>query len=243
MFVFDNNVIIDTALYTRAALELFITNAINTIPVQVSAYFRTVIPCITEIFEGNLLPTAFNTDWTIEYGNESNGYLTRSIPRLYMNNTCNCVVSNSCQDYLRVGPSNLTLLGLIIGCTPFEGLRLSTLECFYSTGCISTIITYLEYYTQIDGSPPNNFVPPTGPLIAIPPLDNSIKSRFLPNSSIGSLINEMFIEDWINTSSYDSYFSVCAPSACRYEYTKYQDISDVATFLLSLYGGLTIGWR
>jgi hypothetical protein len=243
MFAFDNDVIINTALYTRPALESTINSTISALTVSVLSYFQIIIPFVTEILESNMLPTAFNTDWTIEYGNESNGYLTRSIPRLYMNDTCNCVVSNSCQNYLRIGPSNLILPGLVIGCTPLQGLSMSTLECFYSTSCISTIITYLEYYTQMDGSPPNNFVPPTIPPIAIPPLNNSIESRFLPNSSIGTLINEMFVEDWISTSSYEDYFSVCAPNSCQYEYTKRQSILYVATFLLSLYGGLTVGWR
>src|SRR5579862_2927204 len=118
-----------------------------------------------------------------------------------MNNTCNCVVSNSCQGYLRVGPADLILPGLVVGCSPIEGLRLSTLECFYSSDCISTIITYLEYYIQMDGSPPNNFVPPIIPPIAIRPLDNSTNSQFLPNSSIGTLISELFIEELISTSS------------------------------------------
>jgi hypothetical protein len=216
---------------------------INNLKIVAPVYFQLIIPFITEMFEGNLLPTAFNTDWTIEYGNESNGYLTRSVPRLYMNDTCNCVVSNSCQNYLRVGPPNLTLPGLVVGCSPIEGLRMSTLECFYSSDCISTIITYLEYYTQIDGSPPNNFVPPTIPPITISPLDSSTMSRFLPNSSISALINEMFIDDWINQSSYEGYFSACAPSSCQYQYNKRQNIFYVASYLLSLYGGLTVGWR
>ena len=242
-FSFDNRAIIDSSLLTRLNFESYLTYIINVIRNQATVHFQLIIPFVTEMFEGNLLPTVFNTDWAIEYGNESNGYLTRSVPRLYMNNSCNCIVSNSCHDYLRIGPADLLLPGLVVGCSPLEGLRMSTLECFYSSNCISTIITYLDYYTQIDGSPPNNFDQPTISLPTFHQLDNSTKSRFLPNSSIGTLINELFIEDWIAKGSYETYYKMCAPSACRYQYTKRQDIFYITTSLLALYGGLTVGWR
>ena len=242
-FLFNNKVTLNAALFTRSFFESNVINTINNIQIQAPAHFQIIIPSVIEIFGGSLLPSPFNTDWTIEYGNESNGYLTQSVPRLYMNDTCNCVVSSFCQDYLRIGPSDLILPGLVIGCSPIQGLRMSTLECFYSSDCISTIINHFEYYTQTDGSPPTDFVPPTIPPIAVRPLDSSIQSRFLSNSSIESLINAMFIEDWIATASYERYFTACKPSECRYQYTKRQSIIYVALSLLALYGGLTVGWR
>lgn len=241
--VFNFTITVDTSTLSRLGFRSFVNGSMSNIKAQATVHFRLMIPFITEMFEGNLFPTAFNTDWTIEYGNQSNGYLVRSVPRLYMNNTCNCIVSNSCQHYLRIGSPGLILPGLVVGCSPIEGLRMSTLECFYSSDCISTIITYLEYYTQMDGSSPNNFNSSTAPLIAFRPLDNSTKSRFLPNSSIGTLINEVFIEDWISEASYEKYFKACLPSACQYQYTKRQDIVYITTSLLALYGGLTVGWR
>ena len=242
-FIFNTRVTFNDAVLPRSDFESFITNIIDAIRSQTPAYFRLMIPFITEIFQSNLLLTPFNTDWIMEYGNESNGYLTQSVPRLYMNKTCNCVVSSLCQDYLRIGPSDLILPGLVVGCSPIQGLSLSTLECFYSFDCISTIVTYFDYNIQMDGSPPNNFVPPTVPPITIRPLDNSTKSRFLSNSSISSLILENFIEDWTADASYEKYFKNCAPHVCRYQYTKRQDIIYIALSLLALYGGLTVGWR
>ncbi|CAF4909751.1 unnamed protein product [Rotaria sp. Silwood1] len=151
------------------------------------------------------------------------------------------MISATCQEPLRIGPSDLFLPGLVVGCSPYEGLRMSTLECFFSSTCISTILTYLEYYTQMDGSPPINFVPPTDLPLSISPLDNSTPSRFLKNTSIGTLLNEFFIEEWTYKISYEDYFAACAPTSCTFKYVTHNNILYVATSILGLYGGLTIG--
>ncbi|CAF1270594.1 unnamed protein product [Rotaria sordida] len=153
------------------------------------------------------------------------------------------MVSGTCQEPLRIGPPDLFLPGLVVGCLPIDGLRMSTLECFFSSSCISTILTYLEYYTQMDGSPPINFVPPTVLPLTISPLDNSTPSRFPKNTSIGTLMDEYFIEEWTFRMSYEDYFTACAPTHCNFEYVTRNNMLYVATSVLGLYGGLTIGLR
>ncbi|CAF3599747.1 unnamed protein product [Rotaria sp. Silwood1] len=192
------------------------------------------------MFKVSLLPAAFNNDWLLQYGNELNDYLIRSVPRVFINSTCNCAVSDMCQEPLRIGPPHLVLPGLVKGCSPIDGLQMSTLECFFSADCIATILTYLEYYTQMDGSPPAHFVPPRVLPLWLDPLDNSTPSRFSPNTSISTIISELLVEQLETIISYENYFSSCAPTMCRYEYVKRNDILYVITSVLSLYGGLTI---
>ncbi|CAF3772842.1 unnamed protein product [Rotaria sp. Silwood1] len=84
---------------------------------------------------------------------------------------------------------------------------------------------------------------PTVPPFVVAPLDNSTPSRFSPNTLIGTLIDELFIEQWTKTSSYKNYFAACAPSLCRYEYLRRNSILYVVTSVLALYGGLTVGLR
>jgi hypothetical protein len=184
-----------------------------------------------------------NTDWSLEYGDASNGYLLRSIPREYGNNSCNCMVSRQCQRPLRIGPPDSFLPGLVLSCSPMEGLRMSTLECFFSSSCISSIINHLNYYTNMDGSPPNNFSTASAPNLSISPLNSGTVSLFSKTTSIGDIMDAQFIESWKSTVSYEKYFSVCAPSSCTYTYTRRQGILYVITSLLALYGGLTIGLR
>ncbi|CAF3914711.1 unnamed protein product [Rotaria sp. Silwood1] len=153
------------------------------------------------------------------------------------------MISGTCQEPLRIGPPDLFLPGLVVGCLPYDGLRMSTLECFFSSSCISTILTYLEYYTQMDGSPPINFVPPTVLPLNISPLNNTIPSRFSKNTSIGTLLDEFFIEEWTSGFSYEKYFAACAPTYCTFAYVTHNNILYVTTSILGLYGGLTIGLR
>ena len=208
-----------------------------------STSYQRIFELSTELFHSSLVPTAFNTDWSLEYGNISNDFLLRSVPRTFTNSSCNCVVSDQCQQSLRVGPPGLILPGLVIGCSPIAGLRLSTLECFFSSDCIAAILTFTEYYTEPDGSPPANFTPPTALPLVTTPLNSSISSRFSKATPIDALIGAMFIERWTSTSSFEKYFAACAPTSCRYEYVQRNDLLYVVTTLLGLYGGLTVGLR
>lgn len=240
---FNKTSLISKLVLSRSVFESQSNAIVNQLIKLTPLDFRRLIRITIELLETNLIPTAFGTDWSIEYGNASNDYLMRNIPRMYTNGTCNCVVSNECQEPLKIGPSYIVLPGLVIGCSPLDGLRMSTLECFFSSSCINTILSYLEYDTLPDKSHPTNFsLPEVLPLI-ISPLNESKISRFLPTTPIGTLIDELFIENWENISSYESYFAACSPTACNYEYSERRSIIYIITTLLSLYGGLTISLR
>ena len=81
--------------------------------------------------------------------------------------------------------------GLVSGCLPAYGLRLSTLECFYNETCLKRLSAFIN--SSYIGYP----------------LDISKSTRFTPVSSIpiGTLIDELFIERWENKSNYSAYFS------------------------------------
>ena len=216
-----------------------IKQLIRTVPIS----FRRSMGLMTDLMAESLIPSAFNTDWSMEYGNVSNDYLVRNVPRQFKNSTCYCVVSSSCQEPLLIGPPDLILPGLVIGCLPIHGMRMSTLECFYSSNCIDIIISYLGYYTSIDGSLPVNFTIPEKLALQIPPLNSSFLSRFSPSTSIGTIMDELFVEQWTNMTTYEAYFAACAPRFCRFEYTKQKNAILVISTLLSLYGGLTTSLR
>ena len=195
------------------------------------------------MYRGNLIANAFNTDWALEYGDSFNGYLLRGTPRSFANGSCNCVLSGDCQQPARVGPPHLVLPGLVVGCSPMDALRLSTLECLFSTVCINTILSHLDYYTTTDGSEPNNFTSPANLSFLLAPLLQSKLGRFSPTTPIGSLLDESFIDQSTHAISFENYFSVCAPSSCYYEYVKSNDSLFIFTSLLGVYGGLTVSLR
>jgi hypothetical protein len=168
----------------------------------------------------------------------------RHVPRIFANSTCHCAVSSDCHEPLRIGPPHLNLPGLKIGCLPIDGLRMSTLECYFSDACINDILSHLQYYAAMNGSLPTNFVKSTKPSdYSFTSLNSSIDTKFPSNTSIGDLINNSFIEEWNAKMSYENYFTQCAPKTCRYTYSHRNEITHVLTSLLSFYGGLTLGWR
>ncbi|CAF4715245.1 unnamed protein product, partial [Rotaria sp. Silwood2] len=114
---------------------------------------------------------------------------------------------------------------LVLGCLPIYGLRLSTLECLYNLTCLQKLFNLTNRIEDIPSS-----------------LDISIYTRFSAISSItiGTLIDQLFIEAWQNESNYLNYFSICVPLTCRYTYAKRNDILYILTTFLGLYGGLTV---
>ena len=240
---FNDTVLVTSTALSRASFASqtgdIMSEFIELTPV---GYART-INFLNDLAQGAFLPTTFNTDWSIEYGSALNNYLLRSVPREFANSTCNCLVSSACHEPMQIGPPGLMLPGLVIGCWPIYGLRMSTLECFFSSSCINTIISYLDYFAQMDGSPPLNFSLPEVLALHIAPLNGSISSRFAPNTTIGTLMDELFIEQWTKTSAYESYYAACAPSVCSYEHVNRNDALYVITSILSIYGGLTVSLR
>ncbi|UJR24192.1 hypothetical protein I4U23_027158 [Adineta vaga] len=240
----NQQMIISTTTMSRVYFESTITDIVNQITRRLPVNYRRGYNLITELIHNSLLSNAFNTDWLLEFGNASNGYILRSVPYEYANDTCNCVVSKDCNQSLRIGPLDLVIPGLVVGCLPIDGLRMSSLECFFSQSCINTIINYLDYYMLMDGSlPSTDFSPPIVFNLSIIPLNRSLLSRFLPNSSIGTIMDELFIEEWTNKTNYEKYFSTCAPNICHYENIQHHTLLYVVTSLLALYGGLTVSLR
>ena len=235
--------LLSASVFSRTTFTIRANQAIDKHIEGKAAYFKYGNQVLPMAYRCNLIANAFNADWQIEYGNESNGYLLRGVPRVFPNGSCNCVVSGECQRPLRIGPSDLVLPGLVVGCSPLYGSRLSTLECLYSSTCINTIIDHLHYYSQADGSEPSNFTAPEDRPLTMVPLDASTRVKFSPTELIGSLVDAVFIEHLSKNISYENYFAFCAPTSCHYTYLKTNGALFIITSLLGLYGGLTIGLR
>ena len=107
------------------------------------------------------------------------------------------------------------------------GLRSSTLECFYNSSCLQDLAAFMDTNRTLK------------------PLNDSLQTRFVPAStvSIDTLIDELFIETWQNSSNYSNYYTTCAPKMCQYTYSEKYSIVYIITTFLSLYGGLTVGLK
>ena len=239
---FNQTPLVSTTALSRSSFQSQTSSIMVQFVQQTPHFSRTLLSFATEMMASLLVPTAFN-DWILSVGNASDSFLIRGIPRTFINSTCNCLISRTCRESLRIGPPHLTLPGLMVGCYPLDGLRMSTLECFYSSDCIAIILNHLDYYMQINGSIPIDFVLPNRTSIPVTPLNILKASRFSMGTSVGELIDELFIEQWLNSSAYGRYFVACAPNTCRYQFVARKSILHVTASVLSLYGGLSIGLR
>ena len=102
------------------------------------------------------------------------------------------------------------------GCYPLEAVLQSTLQCFYEQQCID----------------------PNGTFQALN--SSFISNRFDLNLTVETILQELMIENYSIDISYDKYFHECAPSACTYSYIGRENMIDVITTLIGLYGGLLI---
>ena len=117
-------------------------------------------------------------------------------------------------------------MGFRIACYMAEGVLQSTLECLFNAKCVQMLATILPMINSTDRY-----------------LLKSNETKFSPNTSIETIVNAVFVENWFTTSSFSNYYTKCAPISCTYTFTQRGSVIFVITTLLGIFGGLTIVLR
>ncbi|CAF4164958.1 unnamed protein product, partial [Adineta steineri] len=156
--------------------------------------FRHTQSYIYETFRANQLLTIPETNWQIAFTTAAYNYVIATVPRASFGNNYSCITSlNSSSRSLYIDAnSNTTLLpGVVAGCLPIDGIRLSTLECFFDSNCILNLTSIASTRTTT--------------IWIAKPLNASTPSNYSSNTLIGSLVDSLFMEDWgIKTTTLDS---------------------------------------
>ncbi|CAF3386190.1 unnamed protein product [Rotaria sp. Silwood2] len=172
-----------------------------------------------EIIQKNQLINVFSLNWvySLEGNNQVPYYRIPTRPISHGPN-CSCATSSACTEPVFIG--NEIVPGFTLGCSPMESLLRSTLTCLYNQTCLNLInIRNLSF---------------------IHPLDASLPSRFMLNSTVENLTANAFVEQWLYNISYSTFYSTCQPSICTYSVSKRKDLLEVITIILGLYSGLTL---
>ncbi|CAF4079112.1 unnamed protein product, partial [Adineta steineri] len=129
------------------------------------------------------------------------------------------------------------LVLLLEGCFVFDSLLSSTLECFYSDSfCYRLLMSKVIYAVLGQGD--------YYPWYAIRPLVYDPTSRYLPNTSIKTILQNLMIEQWNPHNSYEYYYGSCLPTYCIYsQVTNQKTLVRIVLSLISLIGGLTLALR
>ena len=159
------------------------------------------------------------------------------------NTSCSCGTSSQCTRpqgfycfaadcYFGTSLPNRIIPGLYLGCFPIDSILLSTLECFFDQLCIQMLIDwrlfdFAQYYLPVN-------------LTNITALNISIKSQYLPNTSLETIISQLFIEDWTEVVDYASHYAQCQPKSCIYTFRKNRQLTFIIINVVGLLGGLTV---
>jgi hypothetical protein len=162
-------------------------------------------------------------------------------------NVCACSVAFDCPDpMLTEGPflchygDNCTkgtvawaVPGISTGCTHYERLLSSDLRCFFDRMCIETILSL--YSVDMP-----NRLPLPAAAFQFTPLNGSLHSKFTPTTKIGTLFQELMLEEWTILPRYEGHYRTCAPAACTYTVTQRSEILYIISTIISFFGGLLI---
>ncbi|CAF1079854.1 unnamed protein product [Adineta steineri] len=202
--------------------------------------FRRTQSFIYETFRANQLLVVPETNWQLAFTTAANNYVIATVPRISFGTNYSCITSLDSFSrplYIDANYNTTVLPGVVASCLPIDGIRLSTLECFFDSNCILNL---------------TNIASTRNTTIWIAkPLNASTPSNYTSNSLIGSLVDNLFVEDWGIKSNYSSYYASCAPYSCSYKYIDHNTILYIITTMLGLYGGLVVifrfivwyGWR
>ncbi|CAF3532469.1 unnamed protein product [Adineta steineri] len=201
-------------LQTDAFVSQFLSSTTNE--------FLLSLAMIRKTTQGNALASGQFTNYRFYYDSDSDLF---TISAQYSD--CTCSSSATCIDQFEVlyYPNYTKIFpipGLYTGCYIIEALLQSDLQCFYDQVCIDNLLLYLGLST----------------LMNVTALDTSMLSQFLENSTIGDILDQLMVEEWINSSIYENYYNECKPSYCSYTVTTKNSAIYIVTTLIGLIGGL-----
>ncbi|CAF1508838.1 unnamed protein product, partial [Adineta ricciae] len=184
--------------------------------------FLLMLGLIRTTTVANGLHSALNTNYRFFKG--SNLLAMQNEPYNYSN--CLCSLSSTCFIQSSIPYSHkappFIVPGVYQGCYVIDGLFRSTLECFYDQSCIDKVQFYAVSTITFRAQ-------------AMYPLT---KSRFLINSTMGEIIEELMIEEWNWTPKYEYYYNECQPIECKYSYETEGGIVYIVTATIGVIGGL-----
>ena len=188
--------------------------------------FSRLLSSTELIFHGNAMISTYGMNFNYKILLDNSRYVYAYTEPMIYDDECSCGLSSNCTFQgafiERNSSKKIVINGMRMGCTPSQSLRVSTLACFYDQSCLDLIQNYTNYRNSIA------------------PLPTANLSQFSPHTTIGELINNLFIERWSTQINYATYYQRCAPSVCSYTTSEKFNIFYIITVILGIQGGLSI---
>ncbi|CAF1437495.1 unnamed protein product [Adineta steineri] len=237
LLVFKETDLITTYVISRVEFDARTKSVIEQFKRTTSNQFIETFKLIQAINHANQLATLFYSNWVFfrKYPDEYAGSLFKdelidvlTRPKKYGTDNCSCGIQSNCSKlsefrFLTLEKPFTELPGFLRGCMMFDSLLQSTLTCLYNKTCLGFMQASILDFKPI----PVNVL--------------SYSSLAMPNTTIEILLNQMFVSQWFENTSFDLYFNQCAPKSCEYSYVLEYNSLYVVTTLFALFGGLTKG--
>ncbi|CAF3085121.1 unnamed protein product [Rotaria sp. Silwood2] len=107
----------------------------------------------------------------------------------------------------------------------------------YNNGTCSCATSNLMNASNLGN--PNSAVMPYIVHIFLLQFSSSVSS-FTINDTIEAIVNRVFIDFWSNETSYEQYYTACAPISCSYMKQQHFDLVYALTMFLNVFSGLSV---
>ncbi|CAF1092079.1 unnamed protein product [Adineta steineri] len=210
---------------------------------QTIASFVNLIQLIRSSIQTNRLITDLLNDagFSPNFNNKTSKWSPIFYYRNIDNSSCSCAYSSQCirsqgfylQSDDRDSNPKIIIPGLVLGCYTIDSLLFSNLQCLYQQKCIQLLIDM--YYFDAVGL----FHPLNNRTAHIQSLEKN-KTRFTPNTTIESIVSQLFVEDWRTSKNFSAYYRRCAPKQCTYNIIRRFHMTYMITIMLGFYSGLSV---
>lgn len=211
---------------------------------MVKKYFHFAQLVAAKLYAGSGYESGMRFNWS-----EINGQikLRRYSPAPASLNSCACSIALDCPDDQwsfgqilckhgnNCSRGNLvwSVPGLVKSCSFLQSFHASDLRCFYDQHCFNTLLSM--YNVDMPSRPP---LPQ--PTVHIKILNSSAPSRFPPNTTILSILEEMAIDEWVIKPNFERYLNACAPAQCSYTIARRFDLVYMISTIVGLVGGIMV---
>jgi hypothetical protein len=151
-----------------------------------------------------------------EYNKTTGASLLYETSFSYINGTiCRCGSDSTCSSslsgffnlyeketrgaYISYDSLIANVTGFVVGYYAIVSLLQPTLECLFSASCLSGILTFFSVTN-----------------VTMISHHNSNETKFPLETTIDTLISNLFMENWLPVSSFDEYYTECNLSLCTY---------------------------
>ena len=180
--------------------------------------------------QGDLLVSGLETNYRF-YGvnNNETGMVDISASAVTIIKTsgvlCNCFMSSACVTEVSVpnfhGNGRIIIPGWLSGCYVQDALFLSTLECYFYASCM--MILRQTYNVALN----------------VQPIQMRNNSKFTAKTTVGTIVQQIFVDQWLTTYNFTAYFEACAPKTCLYKVDEKRSLVVIIGTLVGIWGGLT----